>query len=111
MDGSQVLKYATSLPPYVLVGFTAGTGGLNDIHQVQNVSITATGTPPPPPTVTAVSPTTGPSSGGTSVTVTGTNFTGAAAINFGSGNPSDTYTITSPTTIIATSPTGKAPWT
>ncbi len=107
MDGLQVLNYATSLPPYVLVGFTAGTGGFNDVHQVENVVITATGTPPPAPTVTAVSPAGGPSSGGTSVTITGTNFTGAAAINFGSGNPSDTYTITSPTTIIATTPTGK----
>ena len=41
MDGTQVLSYTTSLPPSVLVGFTGGTGGFNDIHQVQNVSITA----------------------------------------------------------------------
>ena len=41
MDGSQVLTYATSLPASVLVGFTGGTGGLTDIHAVQNVSITA----------------------------------------------------------------------
>src|SRR6266568_7989625 len=31
MDGTQVLTYATSLPSYVLVGFTAATGGFNDI--------------------------------------------------------------------------------
>ena len=37
MDGTQVLNYATSLPPSVLVGFTGATGGFNDIHQVQNV--------------------------------------------------------------------------
>ena len=55
MDGIQVLNYATSLPPYVLVGFTAATGGFNDIHQVQNVSITA-GPPPPVPTVTGGEP-------------------------------------------------------
>ena len=30
-----------ALPPYVLLGFTAGTGGFNDVHQVRNVSITA----------------------------------------------------------------------
>ena len=42
MDGTQVLSYATALPQYVLVGFTGGTGGGNDIHQVQNVSIMAT---------------------------------------------------------------------
>src|ERR1700681_659502 len=37
------------------------------------------------PTVTAVSPNTGPSSGGTSVTVTGTNLGGASTVTFGSG--------------------------
>ncbi len=82
MDGSQVLTYATSLPPTVLVGFTGGTGGLTDIHAVQNVSITA-GSPPPSPTVTGVSPNTGPSTGGTPVTVSGTNLTGASEVDFG----------------------------
>ena len=55
MDGSQVLTYATSLPAAVLVGFTGGTGGLTDVHAVQNVSITA-GPPPPAPTVTGITP-------------------------------------------------------
>ena len=64
MDGTQVLSYTTSLPPYVLVGFTGATGGFNDIHQVQNVSITA-GPPPPVPAVTGVSPATGSTAGGT----------------------------------------------
>jgi len=49
MDGTQVLTYTGSLPPSVLVGFTAGTGGANDVHQVQNVSITTGGRPPHPP--------------------------------------------------------------
>jgi hypothetical protein len=44
MDGAQVLDYATTLPPEVLLGFTSATGGLNGIHQVQNVAIT-TGQP------------------------------------------------------------------
>ena len=35
------------------------------------------------PTVTVVSPTSGPAAGGTTVTITGTNFTGATAVNFG----------------------------
>ncbi len=52
MDGTQVLNYTTTLPPYVLLGFTGATGGFNQIHQVQNVAITA-GPPPPVPTVTA----------------------------------------------------------
>ena len=35
------------------------------------------------PTVTAVSPNNGPQAGGTSVTITGTNLTGATAVHFG----------------------------
>ena len=81
MDGTQVLSYATALPSKVLVGFTGATGGFNDIHQVQNVNIT-TGPPPPAPTVTGVSPASGPNTGGTSVTIAGTGFTGATSCKF-----------------------------
>ena len=104
MDGTQVLNYATTLPANVLVGFTAGTGGLNDIHAVQNVSITA-GPPPPPPTVTGVSPTHGPQTGGTSVTISGTNLTGATDVRFG-GMHASSFTNNADGTITATSPTG-----
>ena len=191
MDGVDVLDYATSLPPYVLVGFTGATGGFNDIHQVQNVAITAgppltvpvvtavspargraregprspspartsrarrpsssapwpatfsvvndtsitatapagtlgavdvtvtngqgtSGTnandqftylPPPPPTVTNVSPTSGSSTGGTPVTISGTNFTGASAVYFGT-TAATSFTVNSATTIAATAPAG-----
>ncbi len=105
MDGTQVLTYATSLPSSVLVGFTGATGGFSDVHQVQNVSIT-TAPPPPAPTVTGVSPSTGPGTGGTGVTITGTNFTGATAVDFGPGNPATTFAVTSATSITATSPPG-----
>ena len=37
----------------------------------------------PAPTVTNVNPNTGPPSGGTSVTITGTNFFVVTAVNFG----------------------------
>ncbi len=46
-------------------------------------SITVTQKPPPTPTLTAVSPSSGPIAGGTTVTITGTNLTGAAAVDFG----------------------------
>ena len=39
-----------------------------------------------PPTVTKLKPTTGPVTGGTTVTITGTNLTGATAVKFGSIN-------------------------
>ncbi len=103
MDGTQVLDDATALPPYVLVGFTGATGGFNDVHQVQNVSITA-GPPPPAPTVTGVSPASGPSTGGTAVTITGTNFTGASGVHFGLN--AAVFTVDSDTSITATAPTG-----
>lgn len=62
------------------------------------------------PTVTSISPTTGPNGGGTSVTVTGTNFTGvsgAGGVKFGATNAPG-YTVVNDTTIIATAPAGSA---
>ena len=49
----------------------------------QPESITVTQTPPPAPTVTAVTPLSGSTAGGTTVTVTGTNLTGATEVAFG----------------------------
>nr|WP_269330251.1 IPT/TIG domain-containing protein [Kineosporia babensis] len=59
------------------------------------------------PTVSSVSPATGPLGGGTSVTITGTGFTGATAVNFGA-NSASFVTVVSPTQITATSPAGTA---
>ena len=58
------------------------------------------------PTVTNVSSNTGPSSGGTSVTITGSNFVTGATVDFGTNNPATVVTVTSPTSITATSPAG-----
>ena len=41
------------------------------------------GVPPPLPIVTGVSPSSGSTAGGTPVTITGTNFTGATVADFG----------------------------
>ncbi|MCE9563684.1 MAG: IPT/TIG domain-containing protein [Planctomycetes bacterium] len=54
------------------------------------------------PTITSIDPAFGLVSGGTTVTITGTGFTGATAVNFG-GRPA-TFTVVSDTTIIAQSP-------
>jgi hypothetical protein len=57
------------------------------------------------PTVSWVSPTGGPTSGGTTVVITGTNFSGATAVTFG-GTAATSYTINSSTQITATAPPG-----
>ncbi|PSJ57100.1 hypothetical protein C7I85_22975 [Mesorhizobium soli] len=59
----------------------------------------------PVPTVTSISPTSGPATGGTVVTITGTNFTGATAVKFGATNATS-YTVNSSTQITATAPAG-----
>ena len=57
----------------------------------------------PAPTVTSISPTSGPATGGTSVTITGTNLSGASAVRFGT-TASSSVTVNSATSITATAP-------
>jgi hypothetical protein len=57
------------------------------------------------PTVTKVGPNIGPAAGGTSVTITGTSFSGATAVKFGS-NDATSFTVNSATSITAVSPAG-----
>ena len=56
----------------------------------------------PAPTVTAIAPANGPVTGGTSVIISGTNFTGATAVYFGAY--SATFAVVSDGSITATSP-------
>ncbi|CAM5477505.1 IPT/TIG domain-containing protein [Streptomyces aurantiogriseus] len=57
------------------------------------------------PVVSSVSPQQGPASGGTTVIVTGTSFTGATTVRFGS-KPATSFTVNSSTHITAVSPSG-----
>lgn len=59
------------------------------------------------PTVTAINPSSGSTTGGTSVTITGTNFTGATAVSIG-GTAATSFTVNSSTQITATTPAGTA---
>ena len=61
----------------------------------------------PPPTVSSVTPAQGPSTGGTAITITGTNFTGATAVRIG-GVAVPSFTIVSSTSISAVTPAGTA---
>jgi hypothetical protein len=58
---------------------------------------------PPAPVVTSISPNTGPTAGGTSVTITGTSFTATSTVNFGAV-PATSVTFNSSTSITAVSP-------
>src|SRR2546425_6739622 len=60
-------------------------------------------TPPPPPTITSFTPTSGPA--GTSVAISGTNFSGATAVTF-NGVSAPGFTVNSATAIQAQVPAG-----
>ncbi|MFJ1975402.1 IPT/TIG domain-containing protein [Streptomyces sp. NPDC087903] len=59
------------------------------------------------PTITAVTPPNGPTSGGTTLTLTGTGLTGATAVSF-NGTPASSFTVNSATLITAVTPSGSA---
>lgn len=61
--------------------------------------------PPPPlaPSITGLSPNRGPIGGGTTVTITGTNFTAGAEVTFG-GRAATSVTVNSPTSMTVKTP-------
>jgi IPT/TIG domain len=65
---------------------------------------TAVSAPPAPaPAVASISPTSGPTAGGTSVSIKGTGFTGATQVFFGTA-PASSFSVSSSTRITALSP-------
>ncbi|MHB8532739.1 MAG: IPT/TIG domain-containing protein, partial [Solirubrobacteraceae bacterium] len=60
---------------------------------------------PPPPAVTKLAPKKGHAAGGTTVTITGTGFSGVSAVDFGS-TPASSFKVETPGTISAVSPPG-----
>jgi IPT/TIG domain/Regulator of chromosome condensation (RCC1) repeat len=60
-----------------------------------------------PPRVKTISPKKGPASGGTAVTITGENFTGASAVEFGANNATG-FKVNSDRSITAVSPASTA---
>ena len=80
------------------ISYHGGDG--NDVLLTQG-----TAAAPAPPILTGINPNTGPAAGGTVVTITGTGFTGATAVDFGTTAATD-VTVVSDTTITADSPAG-----
>ena len=104
-DGD-VATYDTNVSSAIQPAATQSPSGVSGATAVL-IEATGAGTPPPPttPTVTAVSPTTGSTAGGTTVNVTGTNFTGATAVDFGS-TPGTNLVVNSATSITVVAPSG-----
>ena len=91
---------------------TAGTGGMylgpnNNLTRAQAVAlilrVSAVTFPTALPTVTGLNPAGGPTAGGNTVIVTGTNFTGATAVKFGTTDAT-AFTVNSGTQITAIAP-------
>jgi hypothetical protein len=95
----------------VLSGLTCRTtyhfrvSATNSVNTTNGSDATFTTSACPAPTVTSISPTSGTTVGGTTITINGTNFTGATAVNFGA-SAAASFTINSVTSITATSPAG-----
>jgi hypothetical protein len=84
-----------------------GTAGAVNVTvtTVGGTSNTATFTYLPAPTLTSAVPNQGPTSGGTSVTLTGTQLTTATAVMFGS-TAATSFTVVSDSTMVAVAPPG-----
>ncbi|WP_324199149.1 IPT/TIG domain-containing protein [Nocardia amamiensis] len=82
----------------------AGTGSVNvTVATAGGISNGVAYTYVPAPTVATIVPASGPEAGGNTVTLTGTNFTGATAVNFGL-TPAISFTVVSGTEIRAVAP-------
>ena len=106
VNGS-VIGYV-AVPPYTLTWNPTANGtytvAARALDAVRNSSASAaTVTIGNPPTISSFAPASGPV--GSSVTITGTNLTGATAVSF-NGTSAASFTVTSSTQITATVPTG-----
>ena len=112
--GATAVKFGATSTSFTVVSdqlieaaIPPGAGGTVDVTVT-----TPNGTSPPgptdrytyvaQPTVTKVLPTSGPVGGGTSVTITGTEFNGVTAVKF--GETSAEFNVKSPTSITAVAP-------
>lgn len=93
-------KVPSSIVAHLTQGATPVTANCTPTNLAQVMDMV---TVIPQPKVNKLSPTTGLTTGGFTVTLTGTNFTGATAVKFG-GTPATSYTVVNDTTITAVAP-------
>ena len=96
----------TATTPAGAVG-TANVTVTNPDGQTTTLASAFTYTQAPPPSVSGVSPNSGSTSGGTSVTVSGANFQTGATVSFGGANATG-VSVQNSSTILATTPAGAA---
>jgi hypothetical protein len=90
--------------PSVDPAFVAYDAFGNEVYSASNSAfLVLSDTFVPPPTLSGISPTFGPSSGGTSVTITGTGFTTATDVLFGAASASS-FVVNGDTSITAVAP-------
>jgi hypothetical protein len=111
--GVHATSFKSLTPNSILAVAPPGTAGSTADVEVTTPSGQSTGLPytyTDGPIVTGLGPSTGPPAGGTSVTITGTGFNGATAVDFGSnaahGVVKSHFTVNSDTSITATAPAG-----
>jgi uncharacterized protein YhjY with autotransporter beta-barrel domain len=104
--GASCLSTLT-ITPTATGSYTYTTGAVSAAGATGGTATTGALVVNSPPTVTSISPTAGPTSGGTTVTLTGTNFTGVTAVTFGA-TAATGFTFINATTITATAPAGSA---
>ena len=110
--GVAVASFTVVSSTSITAVMAAGTAGAKDLEVVlPSATVTKisgfTYIEPtiPAPTITGVSPVSGPVGGGTSITITGTNFTGATDVTVG-GVAAASFTVVSPTSITTVTPAG-----
>ncbi|MFF2953735.1 IPT/TIG domain-containing protein [Kitasatospora sp. NPDC057965] len=87
---------------------TTGVDAFNSALQPVGKDSLSTRVQTPAPVVTGLAPGHGPLAGGSTVVLTGTNLTGASAVNFGA-TAATSFTVDSDTQITATAPAGSSP--
>jgi hypothetical protein len=99
VDSATTISAATAAETAGTVDVTVTTpGGTSPTNSVDHFTFIV-----PPPTVTGISPTSGPSTGGTTVTISGMNLTGATTVDFGT-SPASSFTVRSGSSISVRAP-------
>ncbi|MEY9895075.1 hypothetical protein ABIA31_008764 [Catenulispora sp. MAP5-51] len=110
--GATAVKFGSASASFVVAGSTtinatapAGSGAVSvTVTAPSGTSNGVTYTYVAAPVISGINPTNGPAAGGNTVTITGTGFTGATTVSFGSASAS--FTVNSATQITATAPAG-----